>query len=576
MRNKIALKLLAFFGAALLLFALISSLLFGAMFSKAVIDNKKKDMLRQAQSLASSLESSLSGAPGMRGMGGPGGRFGNIINVLTQSQDNIWVLNEKMEFLSSGRMMGKTLTYDNLPPDAERLVREVYSGGSPFSEAFSDLMGYPSLTVGVPIFQEGDVVGALLVHDAVSGIDEAAKQGQTILLLSGSIALLVAVLLSVGLSFGFTKPIAKIEAAARKMMSGDYMSRTGVALNNEIGSLAKSLDALGEELQAASTLKARQEQQRNDFLASVTHELRTPVTVLRGSLEALDEGVVKEESQVKEYHSQMLKETQSLQRLVNDLMDLARLQNADFPIEKSPLLLQEVVKDALRAGERLADKKGITISRELTNKPLTMEGDYARLKQMLLIVLDNAIKFSPNGNAVHVSLTGQAIIITDQGPGIPKDELPHVFDRFRTSRSVDNREGSGLGLAIAKQIALRHGMGIQVESEEGQGTKVSFTWQSNAPVARSDESRPLCLKTQWRIAGQLFLHIFILQIGKAQQAAFTFKARAHFANQWPGVDDEVVRHIGAALLNPFLGQLARGIGHQIQRHMVIAHLIGLV
>lgn len=475
MKNKIALKLLAFFGAALVLFALVSSLLFSTLFTRAVLDNKKRDMLRSARSLAAMLEGSLTNSGGMHGLGGPGGRFGSMVSLLTQTQDSIWVLNDQLEFLSAGRMMGKTLTYESLPPDAERLVREVYEGGSPFSEGFSELMGYPSLTVGVPLLEGGQVVGALLMHDAVSGLDEAAAQGQTILFVSGGVALLLAVALSAFLSFGFTRPIQQIEASAKRMAQGDYLSRTGVELNNEIGTLARSLDALGDELQSASLQKAREEQQRNDFLASVAHELRTPVAVLRGSLEALNDGLVKNEDQ-SEYHSQMLKETQSLQRLVNDLMELARLQNTDFPITKSPLTLQEVVNEALRAAQRLADSKGINLQREMASEPIGFSGDYARLRQMLLIVLDNAVKYSQKGTEISLALEANSITIMDQGPGIAKEDLPHLFDRFRSARAEPGREGSGLGLAIARQIALRHGMGIRITSEEGEGTKVEFTW----------------------------------------------------------------------------------------------------
>ena len=208
----------------------------------------------------------------------------------------------------------------------------------------------------------------------------------------------------------------------------------------------------------------------------MSHELRTPVTVLRGSLEALTDGVVSEPSMVEEYHRQMLKETKGLQRLVDDLMDLSRLQNTDFPIENAPLVMQEVFADALRGAERLAQSKGIRVARDISEEPVLYTGDYARIKQMLLIALDNAVKFSPPASMLHAAMDSHSITIRDEGPGIPAADLPYVFDRFYKSRSEENRQGSGLGLAIAKGIADRHGMRVAVESGEGGGTTVRFTW----------------------------------------------------------------------------------------------------
>jgi len=356
-------------------------------------------------------------------------------------------------------------------------VRDVFRGETSFSEGFSDLAGAPTLTVGAPIYEGKQVVGALLLNDAVSGIQDAVASGQRVLLFSAAAALLLSILLSVLFSYSFTRPISRMKATAGRLSEGDYSAKTGLNRKDEFGDLAASIDVLSDRLQAAREAGRRQEQQRNDFLANVSHELRTPVTVLRGSLEALSDGVVTEPGMVRDYYRQMLRETQGLQRLVNDLMELARLQNADFPIQSAPLSLQDVLLDALRGAERLAQGKDIHIQRDIIQTSVPFTGDYERLKQMLLIVLDNAVKFSPPQSALHVRMDRDLISIRDEGPGIPQEDLPNVFDRFYKSRGGENRQGSGLGLAIARQIAQRHGMQIELESREGQGTTVSFTWQ---------------------------------------------------------------------------------------------------
>lgn len=474
MRPRIAVRLLLSFLVALLAFALVSSLLFSSFFTQAVIKNKRQEMQDKARTLSQALGDALldSGRPGRGGRGG----YGEAVRMLTQAQDNIWVLDENLAFLSAGRMAGRTLSYKELPPDAERLVREVFQGQQPFTEAFSELMGYPSLTIGVPIYQGDRVAGALLMHDAVAGIQEAAREGQRLLLYAGGLALALALVIAALLSFSFTRPIQGMKAMAQRLMAGDYGARTGITSKDEMGELADALDQLGLRLLEARAAEERQDQQRKDFLAAVAHELRTPLTVLRASLEALQDGVVQEPAKVAAYHGQMLSEVNSLQLLVNDLMELARLQNPDFAIEKAPLSLEAVLEDALASARQLAPDKALDFTLEVAAPDAPFPGDEARLKQMLLIVLDNAVRFSPQGGRISLALEDNSIQVQDQGPGIPEEELPHLFDRFHRHREGAAPEGSGLGLAIARQIANRHSMDIRVNSRLGQGTRVSFVW----------------------------------------------------------------------------------------------------
>ena len=489
MRRSIALRLMAFFAAALLLFALIIAVVFRGLFTTAVLNNKKAEMLARASALADTLSSQMNSAsPGGRGIGGPGGSgYGAAVRLVTQSFDNVWVLDEHLEVLSAGRMMGSRLSYDSLPPDAERLVREVFEGGKPFSYGFSEMMGYPALTLGVPITQGSRVAGALLIHDAIAGMDEATAQGQRLLLYAGAGAMALSALLAMALSLNFTRPIRRMRTVASQLAQGDYSARTGISRRDEFGQLAQSIDCLSLRLQEAQAASEQAEQQRRDFLAKVSHELRTPVTVLRGSLEALRDGVVREPGMVRAYHEQMLSETQGLQRLVNDLMELARLQNTDFPIERTDIALDEVFKDALRSARQLAQEKNITITERLPAQAVPYSGDYARLRQMLLIVLDNAVKFSPKNSTIYAIMDTAGLSITDEGPGIAPEDLPHLFERFRQSPAAAGKGGSGLGLAIAKQIALRHDIGIALNSAPGKGTTVRFAWGVAPQAAHSTQ-----------------------------------------------------------------------------------------
>lgn len=329
------------------------------------------------------------------------------------------------------------------------------------------------LTVGRPIYDsKGQVKAVLLLHSPVAGLQDAIWSGLRILLISLLVAMALGMLLSVVLSWRFTGTIEKMKKIAERLAERDYSARTNIKQNDEIGELARTLDILAERLELADAESQKLEKLRREFIANISHELRTPVTVIRGSLEALRDGVVTEKADVEEFHEQMYKESLFLQRLINDLLDLSRLQNTDFPIEKSPLNLVDVIHDAVRSGRQLGADKKLQITGSADKDIYMLNGDYGRLRQMLMIFLHNSIKFSPEGSEIKLELAGNRLKLIDHGCGIKEEDIPHAFDRFYKARNEHNKSGSGLGLAIAKQIAQRHDMQLELQSKLGEGTTI--------------------------------------------------------------------------------------------------------
>ena len=216
------------------------------------------------------------------------------------------------------------------------------------------------------------------------------------------------------------------------------------------------------------------------FVSDVAHELRTPVAVIRGSLEALCDGIITEHEQVEEYHRQMLAESIYLQRLVTDLLEFSRLQSSSFNIVREPVCLSDVVSNVCRSIRQLAEKKNIKLLRTGSPAPYIVNGDYARLRQMMIVVLENAVKFTPEGGSITVSeeeSDGKMnITVTDTGCGIPEGEADRIFVKYHRSFSGENRNGTGLGLAIAKEIAERHDAVISVKSKPGEGASFTFSF----------------------------------------------------------------------------------------------------
>ena len=408
-----------------------------------------------------------------------GSSFASYLRLLNDiAQSEVWIVDEKARTID---LYGQETAsaYQELPDGAEQLIETVFGNEAGVSQEFSPLLGTPSITVGAPIHDKnGQVIAALLLHRTLQDMEKAERGGFLLLAACLAAAFLLSIILSLLLARRFIRPLQRMEQTAAALAEGRYETRTGVKQQDEIGSLAASLDVLAARLAAAAQESARLDQMRRDFITSVSHELRTPITVLRGSLEALDAGLVTGEKEQQEYRQQMMATTLHMQRLVNDLLELSRLQNPDFSIEKAPMNLSDALHDAVHALRRLAEPESIRITLPEPLPPLACFGDYGRLRQLFMVILDNAVKFSPAGAAIEVTLqiTGRhwRITIHDHGCGIAADELPHIFDRFRRTKAAANPNGTGLGLAIAREIAGRHAIQLHAESVPGQGTSFIF------------------------------------------------------------------------------------------------------
>ena len=477
MKSRIARKLALYFAAALLLFSCVIGAIFITLFRAQTIKTHKEELEARAVSIASALSEFMGNAPasgrkgGMQGMG-----YGAYLRFIDDiAMADVWIVDEQLNLINSGMMSGQTYNYADLPENAEQVVKQVFNGSTTFSEVFSGLLETPTLTAGTPILVDGRIVGVVLLHSPIVGMEDATMRGVQILSVSVITALVLSVVLSLFLAVAFTRPLNRMKSSALLLAEGNYEVKTGIEQRDEIGELAGALDILSDRLYAAKSESDRLDKLRRDFVANVSHELKTPVTVLRGSLEAICDGVVTDTEQVKEYHRQMLKETISLERLVTDLLDLSKLQNPDFAMDMCEVDICDVLRDAVRSALHIAKIKGVDIRLDMDTESLVRMGDYGRLRQMVLIVLTNAVKFSNEGGIVQVSLHGGTIEIADHGCGIAQEDIPYIFDRFYKVASEINRDGSGLGLAIAKQIADRHGIEVNISSVVGEGTEFNFS-----------------------------------------------------------------------------------------------------
>lgn len=512
MKYKITRKLVLYFTSVILLFSLVVGGAFLLLFTRHTEQIYRADMQKRAEAIAAGVADYLedgspaldevpviakgsangkqtgtallvqSGATGTTGRNNTSGYNTYITAIQDIAMGEVWIVDQSAETISVGTGK-KAITYAELPSAALALVDEVFEGDVAFSEGFSPLLEDTSITVGAPVLSaEGEVIAAVLLHDYIANMQTAVRSGFSTLGISLALALIAAVGIAVLLAKRFIQPLKKMEETTQQLADNHYEAHTGIVQNDEMGSLAANIDILAEKLAEAAQESAKLDKMRKDFITSISHELRTPVTVIRGSLEALNDHVVEDPAKIDEYYQQMLTESIHLERMINDLLELSRLQNPDYQMEMSSLNFVDVVENAIRSVRYIAREKGITLT--FSKEPLAfmLMGDYTRLRQMLLAVMENAVKFSAEKGEIRITLTGAGegcrLAITDNGPGIPGKDQPYIFEKFFKSNEESNKQGTGLGLAVAKQIADRHGIVLSVESTPGKGSTFLFDLKS--------------------------------------------------------------------------------------------------
>jgi signal transduction histidine kinase len=290
------------------------------------------------------------------------------------------------------------------------------------------------------------------------------------------VAGLCAVFLIVGVSRRALAPVEALTAAARQMEAGDLTQRVEVASRDEIGDLAHAFNSMADGL-------ARQEDLRRQMVTDVAHELRTPLSNIRGYLEALQDGVVDpDESVIDSIHE----EAMLLHRLVEDLQELSLVEAGQLRLERRPMALIDVVDSAVEATCPQAVADELTLIVDVSESLPLADIDPQRIGQVLRNLLCNGMTHTPSGGEISISAYAEegwiVVCVRDTGTGIAEEDLPHVFDRFyRADRSRSRATGgAGLGLAIVRQLVESHGGRVSVESEPGRGTAFTFT----LPVAK--------------------------------------------------------------------------------------------
>jgi len=382
---------------------------------------------------------------------------------------SIWIMNPS----------GRVLVDSSHPIDVENQIvvenfdptitgNTYYTVGNFFDQFEEDM-----LTVFAPITSDYKVKGYVVILMPISTI----KQSSNSLLTISYLLLVILFLLSLIILIFFTElvylPLRKITKATEQYALGNLHYQLSVDSEDEIGYLAASLSYMAEEL-------AQGEDNQKKLVANISHDFRSPLTSIRGYLEAMLDGTIPPEMHEK-YLQIVLNETDRLTKLTNNLLTLNNLNTKGMILEKTDFDINKVIKNTAATFEGTCRQKLIAIELILTGEEMIVNADIVKIQQVLYNLLDNAIKFSHHDSLIKIETTLKHnkvfVSVKDSGIGIPKESLKLIWDRFYKtdlSRGKDKR-GTGLGLSITREIIKAHGENINVISTEGVGTEFIFT-----------------------------------------------------------------------------------------------------
>lgn len=361
----------------------------------------------------------------------------------------------------------------------------VFSGQMWTSTFYHPFYQEEMFIVALPL-PSGGGTGAVILNTPVKGLQQSLERMYFYIAAVGAIAVILALILVNWLSKGVVRPLGQMRETAMAMAEGNYDRRVVVSTNDEIGDLGHSLNILTNNLGEFVRQTERMEKLRRDFVANVSHELRTPLTIIRGYSEALLDGTISDPTELRKYYRLIRDEAERLERLNSQLLELSRLQGRAV-LEMEELPLADLAQGALHLFQHNAEQKQIELCFHRGETIPLIYGNGDLLTQLLVILLDNAIKFSAPGSRVTIGVDrdGQQVVLTvaDTGIGIPEADISYIWERFYKVDKSHSRNscGTGLGLALAREIILLHNAKPEVVSQLGQGTIFYITFPAAHP-----------------------------------------------------------------------------------------------
>jgi two-component system OmpR family sensor kinase len=409
---------------------------------------------------------------------------------LMNEEDDLAQLTADNVFLivrdARGRVLDQTSNLSTGEESSDPVWRRAFASGNPVggtAELSSEESDY---VYAVPVNPPGGPARVVEAGKSYDSVEDTLETFATVLVIGGLLALLLSVGGAYLLARAALSPVEAVVSSAREMTEGDLSRRLPVAHpKDEIGRLTTTINALLARLEAAFARREEALSRQRRFAADASHELRTPLTSISGYAQMLEEWGLRDPQTAREGVTAIRRESERMQRLVEGLLALTR-GDEGAPLEIEHHDLSAVAEEAARTARTAANGK-MTVEYLPTQRPVNAPFDRNRLRQVASILLDNALKYTPDGGRVTVTVREKngwaGLEVSDTGIGIPEDQLPLIFERFHRADPSRTADGAGLGLSIARQIAEAHGGRIEVESTPGEGSTFTLLLPKKAPLA---------------------------------------------------------------------------------------------
>ncbi|MCI3919551.1 HAMP domain-containing histidine kinase [Paenibacillus sp. TRM 82003] len=382
----------------------------------------------------------------------------------------IWVFDDTGRILATSAQDEVSVGKSVSPTIVEQVMRGEHAVNALRFEGLNE----PMLSIAIPWGIEEQLFGGIVMHTPTMETSGAVGNVREAVLWMTLFGLLGSVIMVSYVSWSIARPMQNIARVATEIGMGRYDSRAEGRVADEIDDLAHGVNALGGKLQRIEEERKKADRIRDDFLANISHELRTPLNSMQGFLEALQDGLIPEEGRRK-YYDVMYQETLQMNRLVDDLIDLIKLENHEIKLERHPLDIEPLYQKLAIKFEQEVRERGLEPRIRMADDLPKVNADVDRLEQILANLITNAIKFTEEG---YIELTasydsGELLLtVADTGVGISEHDLNRIWERFfKTDRGRSRKnKGAGLGLAIVKELVELHGGAISARSGLNEGT----------------------------------------------------------------------------------------------------------
>jgi len=410
------------------------------------------------------------------------GRFEEIQQQTRRLADK---LNMRITIVGKdGRILGDSEQEPSLMENhSDRLeVIKAIENGFGQSTRFSDTLGLDMKYVTVRVDDGDRVLGIVRFALPLSRVQPEIRIIYKVVLFGAIAAVIIALIAAYFVSRSITLPIRQMRETAQQIAKGDFGRRVRIKSKDELGELAESLNTMADELQQKMENLKRLDRVRTDFVANLSHELKTPLTLIKGYVETLQNEVINDKEKSDKFVSIIKKHSDRLGYMIDDLLSLSELELSRDCVNRTELDIKEVIDEiSLGFGRALAEKKqNLTVDTQ--GDDFSIQADRNKIEQVFANLIDNAVKYTKESGLIGILLCDQGetvcVIVQDNGIGIPREDRDRVFERFYRVDKARSRElgGTGLGLSIVKHIVLAHNGKIAIESEPNKGTKVSVTF----------------------------------------------------------------------------------------------------